>query len=261
MLDIILRQSKIVWSKDFINLLKSEGILLTRRNKYGSSSILINHGNTEPIALKDRVRKFYVINNPKSVKYCSNKKLNYDILESFYPDTCIHPADVREFPVIVKPVNGHHGYGIKICKTREELNRLILNTSTTYVIQKFIPIKHEYRFNILDREIFQVSRKIRQEGSTPQGGFIFMYKSLGADAKVKIKFKRFIQATIDLFHKEVGYDVGSYCIDVIKGTNNKYYLSELNSGYGIGQFTLTKLMNAIKYKYEKGDLEPYKVRG
>ena len=42
--------------------------------------------------------------------------------------------------------------------------------------------------------------------------------------------------------------------------DNKYYLSELNSGYGIGQFTLEKLLSTIREKYSKGELEKYRVK-
>ncbi len=257
-LRIYLKQGNITFSQHFVDLLRSEGVFLTRRNKLFRSGIVINHGNSEPIEIGRKVRQFYIINQPEYIQYCSNKLKNYNTLKDFYPETYTHKRDVTEYPVMAKPLSGHHGYGITKINNRRELREF--RPDKTYIYQRFIPIKHEFRFNILDREVYQVSHKERIEGETEGGGFVFSYRSLGSNAKISDKFWNYIDRIISKFHNTVGYNLGHYAIDVMKGTDNEYYLSEINSACGIGEFTLDKLLDLLENKYYDNDLEEYRVR-
>jgi glutathione synthase/RimK-type ligase-like ATP-grasp enzyme len=258
---VILRQADITFSKDFVDVNRENGILLSRKNLFSVNAICINHGNSHPIKLKPTASKFYLLNKPESIRTCSNKIDNWKLLPKFYPKTYQHPEDVRKFPVIVKPIYGHHGYGIKIFKDKPRFLEFMRHGSSGYIIQDCIDIQNEYRFNIIDRTIFQISRKIRlDEQFTPKGGFEFSYKSLGVNADLSNKFRTFIEDIITEFHRKVGNDMADYCIDIIKGKDGNYYLTEMNSAYGLGQFTIEKLINEIRDKYEDGVLEKYRVR-
>lgn len=260
-----LRQGNIVFSRDFVDTLKDKGVVLTRKNIFKRSGIVINHGNTKPIKKGRKVRELYLLNQPEYIKYCSNKLKNYNILEEFYPHTTEDINDVDKFPVLVKPLNGHHGYGIKRIDDMNELSSYFNTVKGKHLIQEYIPIKHEYRFNILDKDVFQVSHKQRiyNDDGTPmktdKGGMVFSYRSLGSNAKISDKFWDYINRVILKFHNSVGNHLADYCIDVIKGKDNTYYLSEINSAYGIGHYTSDKLIETINNKYISGELDKYMV--
>ena len=110
---IFVRQADITFSKTFVETMKNNGVIITRRDRFGRSGIMVNHGNGKPIELRNKVRKFYLINNPESIRLCSNKIANYEILKEFYPKSYNSVDEVDKFPIMVKPINGHHGYGIK----------------------------------------------------------------------------------------------------------------------------------------------------
>ena len=258
---IIFRLGNIVFSRDFVETLKSHGIILSRANRFKNDAIIINHGNTNEISASRKVRNLYVINYPSYIKYCSNKWLNYKILKDFYPYTQLSTKINSDFalPLIAKPLNGHHGYGILEIKTPEELEEL-LHSHNTYLIQEKIDIKHEYRFNVFDGKVFQVSHRDKIPDRTQLGGFIFNYRSLGENAKLKSIFWEFVYNVIRTFKSSIPLKyLSSYSVDVMKGTDNKYYLSEINSAYGIGLFTLNKLIRNITEKYNSGELEKYRV--
>ena len=50
-----------------------------------------------------------------------------------------------------------------------------------------------------------------------------------------------------------------YTIDVMKGVDNNYYLTEMNSACGLGQYTTSKLIDILTSKYYNGELEKYRV--
>jgi len=256
---IYLRQGDIVFSKQFVDTLREKGVILTRKDKFFRDGILINHGNSKPISLGKKVKEFYVLNKPSAIHMCSNKMDNYNELKEFYPETCRAVVDTNEFPVLAKPIGGHHGYGIKKFDNIESLSKFLKTTNEKYIIQRYIPIKHEFRFNVLDRTVFQVSHKQRLDEVTDKDGYVFSYRSLGNNARLSSNFWSFIKNVITNFHSAIGYDLADYCIDVMKGQDGEYYLSEINSAYGIGSYTLDKLLNTIDAKYMKGELEPYRV--
>jgi len=264
-MEIYLRKGDIVFSKGFLDVIKESGIIPTRKNFFRKDSLVINHGNSNLIKLGKNVKKFYIINKPELIKFCVNKYKNFELLKEFYPETNLSPIKVKKYPVMVKPLNGHHGYGIKKIDNYILLSKYLKQNTNTHLIQEFIPIKHEFRFNVFDREVFQVSHKERiMDGDVPaqtnKGGMVFSYRSLGDNARISDKFWDYINSVISSFHLKIGNDIGNYCIDVMKSTDNKYYLSEINSAYGIGQFTITKLNNLLLSKLKRGDLEKYRIR-
>jgi glutathione synthase/RimK-type ligase-like ATP-grasp enzyme len=260
---IILRQGNIVFSQEFIDLLNEYGISLTRRNTFNKSGILINHGNSSPIHIGKSVKDFFLINKPECIKYCSNKITNWEFLEKYYPRVYTDIPDMvsAKYPIIAKPIDGHHGYGVEVLNSTKDFRNFSRTKKLErYIVEDYIPIKHEFRFNVFDKEVFQVSRKDKLDSKTPKGGMEFEYTSLGKDAKLSDKFWDFVENVIKDFHKSVKYGLGNYCIDTIKGTDKKYYLTEINSAYGIGELTLDKLLSLIQEKYDNGELENYRER-
>jgi hypothetical protein len=258
---VYLRQPKITFSKDFVNTIKKHGIVLTRGNKFIRNGVMINHGNPKDIKIGRKVNTFYLINKPNYIKYCSNKAKNIDILKKYYPKTFNNVEDIKDkdFPIIAKPLNGHHGYGIEIFDDITSLSSFVHSIKEPYILQRYIPIKHEYRFNVFDKTIYQVSHKQKLDARTDKGGLLFSYRSLGSNAGISDKFWNFIDNVIKDFHDVIDINLGDYCIDVIKGQDKEYYLSEINSAYGIGNYTLEKLITIIDNKIRKGELEKYRV--
>ena len=257
---LYVRQANIVFSKDFVDRVKEHSVIITRRNHFNRNGVIINHGNGKPITIGKKAKDIYIINKPEAISKCSNKNVNCKILKDYYPKLYDSIDSIDNYPVIVKPINGHHGYGIEVFDNEEDISNFFDTHSIgKYIIQQYIDIKHEYRFNIIDKEVYQTSHKMRQEGETDGGGFIFTYRSLGKDAKISQKFWDYVDNIINDFHEEVGSDLGHYCIDVMKGFDKKYYLTEINSACGLGDFTLGKLIEELDIKYSNGDLDKYKV--
>jgi glutathione synthase/RimK-type ligase-like ATP-grasp enzyme len=255
----IFRLGDIPFSKKFIRTLRNRGVIISRRNEFGRSAVLINHGNHHPIKVKSNVQRFYVINKPDWIRYCSSKSANYNVLKDFYPKTYNHWEEVNKFPVILKRPHGFQGRSVMKIDSKTQLRNFMRGNNGSLIIQDYIPVLHEYRFNVLDGKIYQVSRKEMLEGYN--GKFKFEWKSLGTNAKLHNSTFKFVEDAIKQFHKKVGSNLGSYCVDVIKSKDKKgRYLSEFNSGYGIGEFTVSKLMDLLDRNYHSGKLEKYRVR-
>jgi glutathione synthase/RimK-type ligase-like ATP-grasp enzyme len=258
---IAFRLANISFSRDFVHTLTNSDIMITRKNFFNRSRFLINHGSASPISIGREVGTFYVVNQPSHIRYCSNKMMSAKFLPRYYPDYYTSLAEIRDYPVIAKPLHGHHGVGIRILSNRHEARRFFERHSfNNYIVQELIPISHEYRVNIFDREIFQVSEKIKLEEHERRGGIEFDWRSLGENASLNPRFYAFLNNVISDFHKKVGYNLGSYCFDVMKSKDNDYYLCEINSAYGIGELTLNKLLAKINRRYDRRKLEPYRVR-
>jgi len=254
-----IRLGNITFSKEFINRMKEFGFLITRRNKFVKPNvIMLNHGNSENISLGNKADNFILLNHPRSIEFCANKLKTYNALEKYSPRTFLSKDDVDTFPIIAKKITGYHGYGAKVINTPEELKDF---DGRGYMYQELLDIKYEYRFNVLDGSVYQVSRRAKREGEvTDNGGYSFSYKSLGKEAKISDKFWIWVFDVIGEIKSQVGNDLAHYALDVIKSQDGKYYVCEMNSACGLGDYTLTKLLKAIDKKYRNGDLEKYRVR-
>jgi len=240
--------------------MRDYSFILTRKNRFLRNGILLNHGSSEQIGFGRKVNQFYILNNPSYIHYCSNKMDNYNILSKYYPKTTTNIDYISRLPIIAKPINGHHGYGIKILHIPSEIREFNRQHPSGYIYQDFINIKYEYRFNIFDKDIYQISRRECSSERTPEGGYIFYYNSLGKDAGISDKFFNFVYDVISDFHRVVGNNLCHYSIDVMKGIDNKYYLTEMNSACGLGNYTVDKLYKEISKSLKSGRLEKYRVR-
>ena len=255
---LLMRMGNITFSKEFVNTIKEFGFVPTRKNHFNASAICINHGNGRQFTLGHNVKKFISLNNPDYISTVSSKKKSYNILEKFYPKTFFNARDVNIFPVVAKLTNGHHGYGLAYINNKKDLEK---HKGNAHLFQQKVDCKHEFRFNVLDGEIFQVSHRDKLSDFTEQGGLQFQYMSLKSHGSnmVSNKLQKFVDDVMYTMKEKVGINLPSYCIDVMKDKNGEYFLSELNSGYGIGQHTCRKLSECLEKKYDKGELEKYRL--
>lgn len=255
---MLMRMGNITFSKDFVNTIREAGFTPTRKNHFNASAICINHGNGRPFTIGKNVKTFISINNPNYISTVSDKKKSYKLLEKFYPKTFFNARDVNIYPVVAKLTNGHHGYGLAYINNKKDLER---HKGNAHLFQEKVDCRHEFRFNVLDNEVFQVSHREKLSDFTDNGGLQFKYMSLKAHGSnmVSKQLQKFVSGVMDTMNKRVGNGLASYCIDVMKGKNGKYYLSELNSGYGIGQHTCKKLVECLEKKYDNGELDKYRL--
>jgi len=259
-LRIFIRKGSLVFSKSFMRAVKDKGIIVTKRDTFNNNCIIINHGNIKGVKAGQNTSRVYLINKPDFIRYCSSKKLNSKTLKEFYPKVYSSYKEVDKYPVILKPRGGHHGYGIHIINSKRELRIFSQRHLDNYFIEEYVPVIHEFRFNILDKEVYQVSRKDLLTKKSTKGGYEFEWKSLGKDAKISKNFWDYVYKVINQFHEIVGDNLGHYALDIFRCEHNKYYVCEINSACGFGEYTIDKLKESIDNKYKSGDLEKYRIR-
>ena len=250
---IFLRLANIIFSKPFIIETNAANLITTRRNTFKRPCIILNHGNAQPITTTPDT---ILLNHPDAVKYCINKNITRELIPGYMPDH-YNPDTLtpKHFPVIIKPTTGHHSKGFKVIHTPQELSDT--PGIDRYIIQAHIETKGEYRFNIFDNTIYQISRKeiiTRTADRTT-----FNYISLGADAKLSPKFYDFIHSAMHDITNELENTLPHYAIDILKATTGRYYICELNSAPGLTGLTLPKLTSTITRKLYAGQLDKYKI--
>lgn len=254
---LVIRLGNIPFSKPFYNVCRDRGIKITRKDTFNKNCIILNHGNQVPITISSNVKVCYLLNQPNSIHTCSNKRTNMNILPTFYPKV-YKGGDAVEFPVVIKTPHGFQGTGVKKAIGKRQFERVINLLGTDVIIEEYIPIRSEYRFNVFDKTIYQISRKDMVSGW--ESKFEFEWVSLGDEAKLSSSFYKFVDRVIDTLYNEVGDNLCSYAIDVIKSENGKYYLSEINTAFGIGEFTADRLIICIENKLKNKELLKYRVK-
>lgn len=252
-----IRFGNITFAKSFIEQARESGFICTRRHSFKKPTIILNHGN--PDSLKTH-QDTILLNHPEAIKYCMDKGLTSDLIADFMP-THYTPKGrtIRQehinYPIMVKPVKGYHGNGIRKINCIDKLSGLDLSR---YIIQDYISTKREYRFNILDGTIYQISRK-EIVSQTPIR-IKFDYISLGTGAKLSGKFFDYIKAVIAQISNELDNTMPHYAIDVLKAKTGKYYVAELNSAPGLYGRTFEKFQACLYEKLNAGDLEKYQFK-
>ena len=116
-------------------------------------------------------RDIVVINPKRSVEVCQNKYLTYRELRDCMPTSILVSQDnlqdidylIEEvglkFPLVVKPVYGGYGNGVLKLEGMEDLNLLIGEYSNQFIIQEYIPYRHDLRvFVVGDRVVCAMER-------------------------------------------------------------------------------------------------------
>lgn len=252
-----IRFGNITFAKSFIDQARESGYICTRRNNFKKPVIILNHGS--PDFLKTH-QNTILLNHPTAIKYCMDKSLTSSIISDFMPihytpESRTLNQEGINYPIIMKPTTGYHGNGIKIINGIDELNGLDLSR---YVIQEYVKTKREYRFNILDSTIYQISRK-EIVSQTPTR-IKFDYISLGTGAKLSGKFFNYTQAVISQINNELNNTLSHYAIDILKAKSGRYFVAELNSAPGLYGLTFEKFKTCLDKKLEAGNLDKYKFK-
>lgn len=255
---IVVRLGNIKFTQDSIDTWKAYGVMVSRARGYVKDSVVINHGNSKNFKVGRGVRRLYLLNHPKYIEFSVDKWKGYTLLKPYYPETYL-ASDYDgqlDYPFVAKPVTGYHGYGFQIIHDDNELEK-VQNLNRPYILQEYLERSVEHRFNVIDGEIYQVSKRIVKDGM--EGGCV-RYKSLGRDAKLSEAYWDFVHRAVNDFSDAVEDKIASYCIDVMKSKDGLYYLSETNTAFGVGGLTVEKLLETLRRKYDSGDLEKYRVR-
>jgi glutathione synthase/RimK-type ligase-like ATP-grasp enzyme len=226
-----------------IKRIKHEGKVLNMKNKP-----IINWGNSKPThEWRDMINIGGYINHPSCVRIAVSKLLTLQTLlhnNVSTPDWCTakeHAAEMLKDGSIVcrTKLNGHSGEGIVIAKTIDELVDAPL-----YV--QYIPKTQEYRCHVMHGEVFFIQRKARKlevededvnwQVRNLAGGFIYANKDVNLPEAAKEQAIMAVQA--------LGLDFGA--VDLIYGTDKKYYVLEVNTACGLAGTTLDKYVEQFK---------------
>lgn len=203
---------------------------------------LINWGSSRIV--RD-IRAAYTFNNPENVAAAANKLsafLNMEIDRVSIPEftTNQHVAEQwlkAGYSVVIRHVlNGHSGEGLEI----------ITNTNLKFEIPeaplytKYIKKAQEYRVHVFHDNAFFIQRKARKKEVPDEqvnwqvrnlaGGFIF------ANQDVELPNEALKEAISAV--RALGLDFGA--VDLILGSDGKYYVLEVNCAPGLEGTSLIK---------------------
>lgn len=216
-----------------IKRIKHEGIPI------GRLDVLINWGAS---AIKRAIVAGKVLNIPEAVSRASDKLRTFQALaeaEVCKPVCTTDRATAEDWikegvaAVCRTKLNGHSGDGIIIAETVDQLVDAPLYT-------RYIKKKEEYRIHVFQGDAFFIQRKARKVDVPDDqvnwkvrnlaGGFIFANKDVEVAEEAKQEAIKAVAA--------LGLDFGA--VDVIFGTDKKYYVLEVNTACGLEGTTLEK---------------------
>lgn len=146
------------------------------------------------------------------------------------------------FTVVSRTVlTGHSGAGIFLKRPEDQG---IMEQAPLYT--KYIKKKDEYRLHVFRDKVFFVQRKARKKDVPDDkvnwqirnhgNGFIFAHEGVDVPEKAKLDA---ITAV-----KQLGLDFGA--VDVVHGTDGKFYILEVNTAPGLEGTTLQKYVEVFK---------------
>jgi glutathione synthase/RimK-type ligase-like ATP-grasp enzyme len=122
------------------------------------------------------------------------------------------------YPVLIKPVCGRHGEGIKIIKNEDGLARFLAVNNKDVMIQAFLKIDAEYRIFVVGGKALGVVQKIPKKGSH--------IANYAAGARfIKCKIPSFAVREAISICRGQKIDIGG--VDLAK-VGNRFYLLEVN---------------------------------
>lgn len=224
-----------------IKQLKHEGRLT-------SPDVVINWGASFVAA---RVNYQKVLNTPDAVARASNKLEAFKALSQAgvsVPEWVETEAGAKDWldggsdVVMRHKLNGHSGDGIEIVTTGEGPGGLV----PVPLYTKYIKKKDEYRIHVFQGEAFFVQRKARKLDVPPEevnwkvrnlaGGFIFAHKDVEVDDVARTEAVAAVAA--------LSLDFGA--VDIIHGTDGKFYVLEVNTAPGLQGATLDAYVEKFK---------------
>lgn len=191
-----------------------------------------------------------ILNNPLAVTKAANKLETFKALS--HPDFNVSVPEWTEDKEVAEhwpglnlnvvcraKLNGHSGEGITIASKVDEIVDAPLYTG-------YIKKKDEYRIHVFQGEAFFVQRKARKLDVPAEnvnwkvrnlaGGFIFAHKDVEVDDVARREAVAAVAA--------LALDFGA--VDIIHGTDGKYYVLEVNTACGLEGETLAKYVEKFK---------------
>jgi glutathione synthase/RimK-type ligase-like ATP-grasp enzyme len=190
-----------------------------------------------------------VLNPPDRVAIASNKLETFKALdgEVNIPEWAECPVKAAKwladgFDVVCRlKLNGHSGEGIELVKGGEGVE---FPDAPLYT--KYIKKKDEFRIHVFQGNAFFIQRKARNKDipddqvnwkiRNHSNGFIFAHKDVEVDDEAK---RNACDAVACL-----GLDFGA--VDIVLGTDRKWYVLEVNTACGLEGTTLEKCVEQFK---------------
>lgn len=272
MVRIIVRgPENMAFSKDTVSSIEEAGMVFSRRERFESYSeyLVVNHGSHAPLNFGGKVKKAVVLNNPANIKLSVNKSLMYDHAIKAgiknVPKTYGMPGgqgfmqavDTLGLPIILKPNTGHGGEGCKVFTKASELIGTAWKGGKDYVAQQYINKNNEYRFNFINGELVNVSRKILPSEAAKHPGVFDGWLSLGQATNLHKRAHTMAKSIADAF------PLPSLAVDLMRqdlgGDKVQYWFGEVNTGYGLGPMTAGRIADSLRSQWASGALDKYRV--
>jgi carbamoylphosphate synthase large subunit len=178
-----------------------------------------------------------IFNHPDNVKICLTKDKCHEIFERANVRTprIYKDADqIRRFPVIVRKRSHHGGNGLAICRNINEAKAAFFNLSPAYSID-LIESTKEFRVHVINGAAVrvQIKRADNDRAHKIIRSGIKGWTLVGCANGMKNEVLKDIAVRAV---KSLNLDFGG--VDIIKGTNNKYYVLEVNTAPSLGDYTI-----------------------
>jgi hypothetical protein len=189
------------------------------------------------------------------VSRASSKKGLYRTLRGDYMPrsyfTGEEAAAHLQFPILVKPINGWAGKGVRIVNSRASLPY-----SSGLVYQEHLKIAHEYRFTMVKGQIIFVAERVpsNEKAKALRDGresnvdeysrnkFIWKPINMCAEDNAGSWFRKAKEIAVDVMRR-IGLGVAG--LDIAVTTEGKVYLIECNTSMGMTHDQSIRLYKAI----------------
>lgn len=272
MLKIVIRApEEMVFSQDTIDAINKSGMVFTRAANFiqPKDYIVVNHGSRAPLNFGPKVKSAVVLNNPNNIHLSVSKKDMYEHVAKvekvetpawkFLPrgQNFMEAMDTIGIPAILKPNTGHKGKGAVVVSRPSEIMKIFKEPPTDYILQKYVDAHGEYRFNFLNGELLQVSKKLLPEEKEKYPGIFDGWRSLGQATELHKTAHKMAKKIAETF------PLPSLAVDLLRygdPDKPKWAFCEVNTGYGIGEMTATRLKESLEKQWKENRLTAYKVK-
>lgn len=222
-----------------IKILKQENSRFMAR----IGDVIINWGNSSHFY--NYKEGSHIINIPTSVYFASNKLQTFKLLEEFgiaIPRYTINSEEAMEYKRVFvrQTLTGHSGAGIIVVYT-EDVDRL--PPAPLYV--EAIVKKNEYRAIVVDGVVVDLKQKrLSTDASEDRSRYIRNLSNGWIFARDNVEYVEGLNEIAIYAVDALGLDFGA--VDIITDRNNKLYVLEVNTAFGLEGQTIELVGEAIK---------------
>ncbi|MDD2273968.1 MAG: hypothetical protein PHH29_17115 [Desulfuromonadaceae bacterium] len=204
------------------------------------SDVIINWGSSQPIG-----STCSTINYPSSVTYASNKLLSFNKLNEAGVSiprftTDINIADANYERVFVRhTLTGHSGEGIEVINTGSQC----LPNAPLYV--EAIRKKNEYRVIVVDGEVVDIKQKrLSTDAPEDRSRYVRNLNNGWIFSRDNVEYVEGLNEIGIEAVNALGLDFGA--VDIITDCNDKLYVLEVNTAFGLEGKTIELVGEALK---------------